>query len=511
MNVIGEKFKETLGSVIPIIIIVAALNFTVCPLSADLLVRFVAGGILLVVGLSFFLLGVDLGILPIGERSGAALTSKKNLPLLLGSSLFIGFIVTIAEPDVQVLAEQIKNSSALVNKNLLVVMIAVGIGMFVMLGLLRTVLHLPLNIILTVSYIIVFGLAFFCPKEFQAVSFDAGGATTGPMTVPFIMALGVGVAAVRSGKNVSSSDDSFGLTGIASVGPVAAVCVYGVLAGSGILGTAVESGSGEIQAAVGEQVLDSTFGIINSLKIFLQILPETLKEVMLAMSPLVVLFIILQLFLLKMPPFKVCRLFIGLCYAFVGLVIFLLGVNGGFMPAGLEVGNQLGQLALKSNGWKILVVLVGAVLGAVVVCAEPAVWILTEQVEDLSGGNIRRKLMLTFLSVGVSLSIGLSMLRVIYQFSLWYILIPGYAVALVLSYLVSPQFVGIAFDSGGVASGPMTSTFILSFTLGVSSSCGGNPVTDAFGVIALVAMTPLLAIQLLGLVYKYKLKGQKGE
>ena len=181
------------------------------------------------------------------------------------------------------------------------------------------------------------------------------------------------------------------------------------------------------------------------------------------------------------------------------------------MPAGLEVGNQLGQLALKSNGWKILVVLVGAVLGAVVVCAEPAVWILTEQVEDLSGGNIRRKLMLTFLSVGVSLSIGLSMLRVIYQFSLWYILIPGYAVALVLSYLVSPQFVGIAFDSGGVASGPMTSTFILSFTLGVSSSCGGNPVTDAFGVIALVAMTPLLAIQLLGLVYKYKLKGQKGE
>src|SRR5574344_2640298 len=237
MNLL-QKFKETISSVLPIMVIVLLLGVTVAPLSGDLLLRFFVGGVMVIFGLTVFLLGVDIGILPIGERSGAALTAKRNLPLLLSVSFVIGFIVTIAEPDVQVLADQIRSVDTSVNKWVLVCMIAIGIGLFVMLGLLRTVTSFPLNVLLIVSYIMVFILAFLCPSEFQGVAFDAGGATTGPMTVPFIMALGVGVAAVRTvavKKNANqinanaSSDDSFGLTGIASIGPIAAVCVYGII------------------------------------------------------------------------------------------------------------------------------------------------------------------------------------------------------------------------------------------------------------------------------------------
>jgi len=206
-----------------------------------------------------------------------------------------------------------------------------------------------------------------------------------------------------------------------------------------------------------------------------------------------------------MPPVQVQRLIKGQIYAFVGLVIFLVGVNGGFMPAGRRLGEVLGSLAAEHGGiWTVLLTVVGFVFGAVVVCAEPAVWILTEQVESVSGGTIKRKVMLVALSSGVAISIGLSMLRVLYGFSLWWIIVPGYAISLLLTIWCPKLFVGIAYDSGGVASGPMTSTFILSFTLGASAATGGNPITDAFGVIALVAMTPLIAIQILGLIYKKK-------
>lgn len=506
MNIL-EKFKETMASVLPIMAIVLLLGLTIAPLGGMLIARFLIGGILLIFGLTVFLLGVDIGILPIGERSGAALTARRNLPLLLAVSFAIGFIVTIAEPDVQVLADQIRGVNSAVNKWVLVCMIAVGIGLFVMFGLLRTVLSFSLKVMLIVCYVCVFILAFICPSEFQGVAFDSGGATTGPMTVPFIMALGMGVAAVRTaGKKDDSaglaSDDSFGLTGVASVGPVAAVCIYGViLKFSGKTGAGVSVAE---EIAVASEAADVA---VEGLGIFLRILPSICKEVALAMAPLVVLFILLQIFLLKMPPVQMRRLVKGQIYAFVGLVVFLTGVNGGFMPAGRRLGELLGNYASAGGGWWIvLLVCVGLIFGAVVVCAEPAVWVLTEQVENVSGGTIKRKVMLAALSSGVAVAIGLSMLRVLYRFSLWYILIPGYAVSLLLTVFCPKLFVGIAYDSGGVASGPMTSTFILSFTLGASAASGGNPVTDAFGVIALVAMTPLLAIQILGLIFDIKNK-----
>ncbi len=521
MNLL-QKFKETVSSVLPMMVIVLVLSVTVAPLGASLNIRFVLGGVLLIIGLTFLLAGVDLGILPVGERCGAALTAKRNLPLLLGVSFIIGVMVTIAEPDVQVLADQIKGVSSDVNKLAMVFMIAAGIGLFIVVGLIRTVLSLKLKYLLIVSYVLLFILAFCSPKAFQGVAFDAGGATTGPMTVPFIMALGVGVASVRAkDRNDGSAggtqgDDSFGLTGIASIGPVAAVCLYGMILSafrkaSASINEACNSASqaadelgNAISAVSGEESFLTSLHLFD----FVRLIPEEIKEVSLALLPLVIMFVIFQIFLLKMPPVQVRRMIQGLVYSFVGLVIFLIGVNGGFMPAGQKLGATLGMCASSSIGYVVLLVIVGMLFGAVVVCAEPAVWVLTEQVEGVSGGMIKRKVLLIALSAGVAVSIGLSMLRVMYGFSLWYVLVPGYVLSMILALFCPPLFVGIAFDSGGVASGPMTSTFILSFTIGVAAACGGTgSATDAFGVIALVAMTPLIAIQILGIIFKVKSKG----
>ncbi|MBQ4378414.1 MAG: DUF1538 family protein, partial [Treponema sp.] len=356
---------------------------------------------------------------------------------------------------------------------------------------------IPLNILLVISYIGVFALAFCAPATFQGVAFDSGGATTGPMTVPFIMALGVGVAAVRAksdkdGKLKTSSEDSFGLTGIASIGPILAVVVYGIILHN--------SGSGET-------ALDSetSHGIIGrGIFVFFNLLPSIFKEVAAALAPLAAMAALFQIFLLKMPPMQVVRMVRGFVLSFVGLVLFLCGAHGGFMPAGERLGEVLGAASLQGSLWTALLILVGVVFGAIVVCAEPAVWVLTDQVESISGGTIKRKVMLVALSAGVAISIGISMCRVLFGFSLWYILIPGYALAMILSFISPKLFTGIAFDSGGVASGPMTSTFVLSFTLGASTASGGNPSVDAFGVIALVAMTPLIAIQVLGIIFKIK-------
>ncbi len=497
MNIL-EKFKETLFSVIPIMAIVMVLSLTVAPFTADLTFRFLSGGLMVVMGLTFFLLGVDIGIIPIGERSGAALTSKRNLALLLSVSFAIGLMVTIAEPDVQVLATQIQGVSPDVEKWPLVIMIALGVGAFVTIGLCRTVLSLKLRRVLIISYVALFALAFACPKLLQGAAFDAGGATTGPMTVPFIMALGMGVASVRKNTDTAGTDDgAFGLTGIASIGPVAAVCIYGIILRAKGLGSAGE-----------ETILIEEASHIHpqGISVFMTLLPKIVGEVFKSLLPLLVMFILFQIFLLKMPPVQVRKMINGTIYCFIGLVLFLMGAEGGFMPAGETLGQTLGHLAtMNGSFWTVLVVAVAFIFGAIIVCAEPAVWVLTQQVEEASGGTIKRKIMLISLSLGVAFSIALSVIKIIYGFSIWYILIPGYAIALLLTFFCPPLFTGIAFDSGGVASGPMTSTFILSFTLGCSA-CTADAGASAFGVIALVAMTPLIAIQILGIIFRLKTK-----
>lgn len=478
-------------------VIVLLLGLTAAPLGMNLMIRFLAGGILLIAGLTVFLLGVDIGILPLGEQCGSELTKKRNLPLLLAASFFMGFLVTAAEPDIQVLADQVRSVFPFVDKRLLILMIAAGVGLFITAGLLRTVLHIPLKIILAVSYIIVFILAFSGPADFVGIGFDSGGATTGPMTVPFIMALGLGVSAVRTksgsaGEN--SRSDSFGLTGMASIGPVIAVLLYGLtLSHHGADVPSVSSAG--LQNAPSQ-----------GLSVFVQVLPYVIKEAALSLLPIVVLFIVFQVSLLHMPPHQVKRMITGFIYSFVGLVIFLTGVNGGFMEAGRRLGSLLGAQASRNGGWwSVLLICTGLLIGAVVVCAEPAVWVLTDQVESISGGTIKRKVLLVFLAAGAAAAIGLAMIRAISGFSLMYILVPGYAAALLLMPFCPKIFTGIAFDSGGVASGPISSTFVLSFTLGASQAAGKSG--DVFGVIALIAMMPLIAIQILGLVFNHKKGG----
>ncbi|MDR1832007.1 MAG: DUF1538 domain-containing protein [Fusobacteriaceae bacterium] len=486
-----EKIKETIYSVIPIMGIVLVLGVTITPLGNALLLQFLVGGALLILGLSLFLLGADLCIRPMGELIGTILTRKRNLKFLLALSFLTGVLVTVAEPDVIVLADQLVSFNKAVVKSALILAIAVGVGAFMVIGLLRTVLGKSYKALLFILYAGLLTLAFLTPADFLSVGFDAGGATTGPMTVPFIIAVGVGVASVRKGRE---NEDSFGLTGICSVGPVAAVLSYGLIL--------TKKTGGAISA--GETVAE-TIAASGGFSYLWGLVPEICREVAVALLPLTVLFVIFQLFLVKMPPVRLRRLIFGGIYAFLGLILFFTGVKGGFVPAGHRLGMLLGGLARENPMFAILIIALGAVLGAVVVAAEPAIWVLTDEVETVSGGAIKRKVLLITLSAGVAVAVALSMTRVLFGGDLLRgFLVPGYAVALTLTLFCPKLFVAVAFDSGGVATGPMTTTFILALTLGVSVAMGGNPVVDGFGIIALVALIPLIAIQVLGLLYRGK-------
>ena len=475
-----EKCRESVISVVPIVILVLLLHLTVAPLG-DALPNFLAGAVLFIIGLGLFLVGADIGVLPVGQKVGSTLTGKRNLALMLAVGFVVGFIITVAEPDVQVLAAQVTGVAPVIAPMALVCIIAAGVGFFVAVAMARIIFQLPLKLLLFLCYGAVFLCAYFTPGLFLGIGFDAGGATTGPMTVPFIMALGVGVAAVRGGSH--AGDDSFGFVGLASVGPILAVLMLGLFASPAMPEN--QAAAASVQEGLVEH--------------FLRLLPEVVHEVSMALGPLAVLFLLFRLFLIRLSRRQTLRTVMGLIYTFLGVVLFFLGVKGGFMPA----GDALGAL-LSAPENRFLLIPVALVLGAVVVCAEPAVWILTEQVQQVSGGAIRRGLMLAALSAGVSLAVGIAMYRVTTGTSLWVFLAPGYVIAMLLMRLCPRMFTAIAFDSGGVASGPMASTFILAFMLGVSKGVGGNPAVDAFGCIAMIAMTPLIAIQLLGIVFSRK-------
>lgn len=461
--------------------IVVLLNFTIAPLGPGQLAQFLAGGVLLILGLSIFLVGADIGMVPFGQRVGSALIRKRNLAFMFFASFAIGFAITIAEPDVQVLATQVTTILPSINRQTLLILIAVGVGVFLLIGTGRVVFQVRLRVLLIISYVLLFAASSFVDPGFVGVAFDAGGATTGPITVPFIMAMGVGVAAASRGRE-GGGDASFGLVGLASIGPIAAVVALGLTATGGM--TAV---SGEEGAAAAVSVVDA----------FAAVLPHVVNEIFMALLPLVIIFGVFQVLLLKLPGEQVRRMLFGFTYAFIGLVIFMTGVSGGFSPVGRSLGAALGAFAGGSA-----LIPVGLLLGAVVVCAEPAVWILTQQIEEVSGGYIKRKIMLAALSISIALAVALGMLRVTTGMSIWFVLVPGYALALILTHFCPRLFTAIAFDSGGVASGPMATTFVLSVTLGASASVGGNPATDAFGMIAMIAMAPLITIQILGLIFK---------
>lgn len=477
---IKEKLSETLKAVLPILAIVLLLCFSIAPIPPSILLTFLVGAFLLTVGMIFFNVGVEMSMTPMGERVGTIMTKTKKVPIIILISFVMGLVITISEPDLQVLAEQVPSIPNMV----LIMAVAIGVGAFLVVALLRMLLGIPLSYLLVFFYVIVFALAAFVPGDFLAIAFDSGGVTTGPMTVPFIMAFGIGVSAIRSDKH--ASNDSFGLVALCSIGPILAVLILGLL---------FNPGSAE---AVSESipVIDNT---VDLWRLFSQGLPTYIEEMAVSLLPIILIFLVFQLVTKDINKKSLIKIGIGLIYTYVGLVLFLTGANIGFMPA----GNYLGQtIAALPYAW--IIVPIGIIIGYFIVKAEPAVFVLTKQVEELTSGAISAKAMGTSLSIGVAASVGLAMIRVLTGISIMWFLIPGYFIALVLSFFVPKLFTAIAFDSGGVASGPMTATFLLPFAMGACVAIGGNLITDAFGIVAMVAMTPLITIQIMGMIFKLK-------
>lgn len=475
-----EKLSETLKAVIPILAIVLILCFTIAPIPPSILVSFLLGAALLIVGMLLFNVGVELSMTPIGERVGAIMTRSKKVLIVVLVSFIMGFAITISEPDLQVLAEQVPSVPNLT----LILAVAVGVAFFLVLAILRMLFGIPLSYLLVFFYVIIFALTFFVPGDFLAIAFDSGGVTTGPMTVPFIMAFGIGVSAIRSDRH--AADDSFGLVAMCSIGPILAVLILGMIFNPG----QVEQVSESIP------VIDNTVDLWNS---FMVEFPTYIHEIALSILPIIVFYGIVQLITRDVNKRTLIKIGIGMAYTYVGLVLFLTGVNVGFMPA----GNFLGQTIAKlPYAW--IIIPIGMIIGYFIVLAEPAVFVLTKQVEEMTSGAISAKALGLSLSIGVSVSVGLAMTRVLTGISILWFLIPGYAIALILTFFVSKIFTAIAFDSGGVASGPMTATFLLPFAMGACEAYGGNIITDAFGIVAMVAMTPLITIQVMGLIARIK-------
>lgn len=477
-----DKLKESLMSVLPVVAIVLILCATpLVNLTAKEMIVFSVSAVLLIVGISLFNVGADLAMSPMGDYIGSGLTQTKKFSVLLPVAFAMGVLITVAEPDLSVLAEQIAEK---INPTVLIVSVGVGVGVFLLLGVIKIIFKINLSSLLLFFYLTLFALVALLIEtgngDFLALSFDSGGVTTGPITAPFIIAIGAGIASTLGGRD--SSENSFGLLALCSVGPILTVMVLGL------------SSSGSVQYAVPDYSVAD-----NVVLTFFQEMLAKVKEVSLALGLIAVAFTILQLTCLKLPMIKIKRIIVGIVYTFVGLVIFLTSVTIGFLPIGFKLGTQLAEVPGA-------LIALGFVFGMVVVLAEPAVHVLNKQVEEVTNRLITKKAMMIALSIGVGISIGLSMLRIWLGFSILYYVIPGYILSLGLSFFVPRLYTAIAFDSGGVASGPLTSTFILPFAIGAcvtiqAAKPDGSTaaiLTDAFGIVAMVAMTPLITIQLLG-------------
>ena len=485
MNVkLKEKISESLAAVLPITGIVLMLSIFLIPMELGSVVMFLTGALMLIIGMGFFQLGAEMAMTPIGEGVGVQISKMQKLLTVLLTGFLMGVIITVSEPDLQVLAGQVPS----VPNAVLIFTVAVGVGLFLALAIVRIRYKISLSMLLIICYLALILVSLFVPKEFLAVAFDSGGVTTGPMTVPFIMAMGVGLASVRSDKN--AANDSFGLVALSSVGPILAVLILGCF-------------FKPTEAAYSLTDMATVVTTQDVARVFAQGLPLYAKEVLLSLVPILWVFLIFQWFTKRYHGLQVKRIIIGFGYTYVGLVLFLCGANIGFAPVGAYLGKELAGVPFR---W--ILVPIGALIGYYIVKAEPAIQVLNHQVEAVTNGAISVKMMNRCMQIGVAASVGLAMLRVLTGISIQWFVIPGYLIALVLSRFVPDIFIGIAFDSGGVASGPMTSTFLLPLSIGVCEALGGNLMTDAFGVVALVALTPLIAIQLMGLVYKLKTAGR---
>ncbi|MBQ7679117.1 MAG: DUF1538 domain-containing protein [Butyrivibrio sp.] len=473
---LAEKLKEAVSAVLPVSLLILVLSATpLVGVTGKEMLVFAVSALFLTLGIALFNMGADLAMTPMGEHMGTGLTRSNRMGILLSISFAMGVLITVAEPDLSVLAEQV---SSVINGTLMIFTVGIGVGLMLLIAVVKIVAHEDLNALLIFFYFAMFALTSLLlsadKHAFLPLSYDSGGVTTGPITVPFIMSLGVGIALTIGGRG--AKENSFGLIALCSAGPILAVMILSLMAdGEPVYGLPDYSVETHLGAALWHLVWDVS------------------REVFRSLALLVVFFAVLQKLVLKLPKQKLLQIGVGLAYTFIGLVIFLSAVTVGFMPVGFRLGSELAEKKPLLLGFSFLI-------GMVVVLAEPAVHVLTHQVEEITSGEVTRPQMMLALSVGVGLSIGLSMLRIVLEIPLVYFLIVGYAISLALSFFVPKIYTAIAFDSGGVASGPLTTGFILPFATGVCAGLlgEGEILSYAFGVVAMVAMTPLITIQLLG-------------
>ncbi len=474
MSHITGSIKESLQSVLPITAIVLLLSITIAPLNTGVLALFLFGSLLLIMGMSFFTIGSSISMESLGKGIGIQLSKSKSIWISVLVCFILGILITIAEPDLQVLAEQVPTISS----RLLIICVAVGVGLFLSIAMIRVYKLIPLSKLLLLFYSIVILLAFFVPEDFIATAFDSGGVTTGPITVPFIMALGAGMVTMSKDKN--SQENSFGLVSLCSIGPILSVLILSICFNPKPETTSV--------------VIPTVETTKDAFVQFVYALPAYGKEVLLALLPIAGVFIIFQLISRRYHKHQMAKISVGLVYTYIGLLLFLTGANVGFMPAGRLLG-----ASVAGSRYKYLLIPIGMLIGYFVVAAEPAVHTLKKQVVEVTNGAISQKSVGLALSIGVAFSVGISMIRVLTGISVLPFLIVGCAISLIITFFVPSLYTGIAFDSGGVASGPMTTTFILPFAVGACEMLGGNVMTDAFGAVAMIAMTPMITIQVLGL------------
>lgn len=487
MNVLLDKFKEILFSVLPIVVLTVLMNFIFIHIEYHVFIRFLIGSVLIIIGLTFFLFGIEIGVAEIGLHMGREITKRSNIFILIFAGFALGFLISIAEPDLHILAQQVREvTQNAMSSDTLILTVSAGVAAFVVLGLLRIVFNVSQNIIFAVSYGTIFLIGFFSSAEFISISFDSSGTTTGAITVPFILALAIGVSAMK--KNSKDSEiDSFGLVGMASAGAILGVLLLSVLSGT----NKISQDDFQFNLEIDTQIFGS----------FASHFFITLKECFLSLLPLVVIFLITNFISIRLRRKEFIRIIKGMIITLIGLFLFMWGVKSGFMDVGIVIGNKIGEI-----GSTPLTLFIGALVGLVAILAEPAVYVLTVQIENVTSGHLPKKIVLIFLAAGVSFAVMISMLRIIEPaFQLWHILLPGYIISLILSFIVPDLFVGIAFDAGGVASGPMTATFVLSLAQGLANATPtANVLIDGFGIIAAVALAPIISLQILGLIYKIK-------
>lgn len=485
MVLFTEKLKEVLTSILPIVVVFSILAIFLLKLPGEEIAMFIFCIILVVLGFTIFLTGVEVGINPMGAIIGKEIPKRRSRMFMILVVFTISFLVTIAEPDVSVFATQVHEMFSSINPGTLTLCIAVGVAFFLIVAAFRIIYKLSLRAIITAGYVVVAIMTIVLyatgNNEFIAIAFDSGGVTTGPVTVPVLLALGIGICSVGAKRNRM---EGFGMIGLASIGPIIALLIMGLVSNTTY---AAGSESAPEELTIGLELLWKEF-------------VESARGVLIALLPLIAFFIVFKRVFLQHSWASIYYMVEAVAVAGIGVIIFLTGVYTGFMPVAIKLGVELATYE------PFLVIILGFVLGFLVAFAEPAVSILGDQVQRASRGMLPRKLIIMVISVGVAFLVALGMMKTVYDLNLIWIIIPGYVITIVLMWLGEKDMVGIAFDAGGVSTGPMSVAILSSIYVGLSSALydGATAVINGFGLIALIALAPCLFLSALSVFMKYK-------